>query len=84
MALCTADPTNRHGRVAYSLELLIELEQPVWDLRASELVDSWQPAELPERLARQRATRNRADDETDPDYDFSGRGKRGGEPGTRP
>ena len=72
IALCTADPGELHGRVSYSLELLDELQRPVWDLRGERLVEGWQPGDLPERLALQRATRNREDDEIDPDYDFSG------------
>ena len=57
LALCTATPDALHARIAYSLDLLIELSRPVYDLHGRQLVEGWQPADLPGRLERQRATR---------------------------
>ena len=54
-ALCTASQSELHGRIAYSLDLLIELGRPVLDLHGKESVVGWQPADLPARLAAQRA-----------------------------
>jgi NAD(P)-dependent dehydrogenase (short-subunit alcohol dehydrogenase family) len=55
MVLCTASPDELHARIGYSLELLIELGRPVYDLRGEALLEGWQPADLPARLAAQRA-----------------------------
>jgi NAD(P)-dependent dehydrogenase (short-subunit alcohol dehydrogenase family) len=46
LALCTGDPAVLTGRIAYSLQLLLELERPVYDLRGESLVDGWQPSDL--------------------------------------
>jgi NAD(P)-dependent dehydrogenase (short-subunit alcohol dehydrogenase family) len=56
MALCTAGPEKLHARIAYSLDLLVELARPVYSLDGTTRVDGWQPADLPARLAAQRAT----------------------------
>jgi NAD(P)-dependent dehydrogenase (short-subunit alcohol dehydrogenase family) len=55
LALCTADPGVLTGRIAYSLQLLLELRRPVRDLRGGELVDGWQPDDLAAVIARQEA-----------------------------
>lgn len=55
LALCTTSPDVLHARIAYSLDLLIELDRPVYDLHGEELTLGWQPADLPARLAAQRA-----------------------------
>jgi NAD(P)-dependent dehydrogenase (short-subunit alcohol dehydrogenase family) len=55
LALCTADPATVTGRIAYSLQLLVELDRPVRDLHGKELVPGWQPADLPPIIARQEA-----------------------------
>ena len=55
LALCTADPDVLTGRIAYSLQLLVELGRPVRSLDGSTLVDGWQPADLPAVIARQEA-----------------------------
>jgi len=47
LALCTGDPNVLTGRIAYSLQLLLELERPVRDLRGRHLVEGWQPDDLP-------------------------------------
>ncbi len=47
LALCTGDPEVLTGRIGYSLQLLLELERPVRDLRGRELVPGWQPTDLP-------------------------------------
>lgn len=53
LALCTADPERLTGRIAYSLQLLHELDRPVRDLTGDGLVTGWQPADLPAVIARQ-------------------------------
>lgn len=55
LALCTADPAVLTGRIAYSLQLLVELDRPVYDLEARALVDGWQPPQLPAVIARHAA-----------------------------
>ena len=55
LALCTADPEVLTGRIAFSLQLLVELDRPVRDLHGEALVDGWQPADLPAVIARQEA-----------------------------
>jgi NAD(P)-dependent dehydrogenase (short-subunit alcohol dehydrogenase family) len=50
LALCTGDPAVLSGRIAYSLQLLLELERPTYDLAGTKLVDGWQPADLPRIL----------------------------------
>src|SRR5438270_439869 len=40
------------GKIAYSLELLVELGQSVYDLRGESLLEGWQPASLPARIER--------------------------------
>ena len=47
LALCTGDPSVLTGRIAYSLQLLLELNPPVYDLHGEHLVEGWQPADLP-------------------------------------
>jgi NAD(P)-dependent dehydrogenase (short-subunit alcohol dehydrogenase family) len=46
LALCTGDPNKLTGRIAYSLQLLLELERPVRDLSGKALVEGWQPRDL--------------------------------------
>ena len=53
LALCTGDPMVLTGRIAFSLQLLLELERPVYDIRGEELMPGVQPADLPEKLRRQ-------------------------------
>ena len=55
LALCTADPAQLHGRIAFSLQLLLELERPVYDVRGETLSEGWQPSDLRGRLDRQLA-----------------------------
>ncbi len=43
LVLCTSDPAELTGRVAYSLPLLHELRRPVRTLDGSALLDGWQP-----------------------------------------
>jgi NAD(P)-dependent dehydrogenase (short-subunit alcohol dehydrogenase family) len=50
LALCSGDPAVLTGRIAYSLQLLYELQRPVWDLAGKELVEGWQPADLPPQI----------------------------------
>jgi NAD(P)-dependent dehydrogenase (short-subunit alcohol dehydrogenase family) len=56
LALATCDPERLHGRIAYSLQLLHELGEPVLDTHGEHLVDGWQPADLPARIALQADT----------------------------
>lgn len=46
LALCTGDPQELTGRVAYSLPLLKELGRPVFTLDGRSLVEGWQPDDL--------------------------------------
>ena len=52
LALCTADPATLTGQVTTSLQLLADLHRPVYDLRGAELVEGWQPEDLPPKIAR--------------------------------
>jgi len=53
LALCTGDPDRLTGRIAFSLQLLTELQRPVFDLKGENLIDGWQPENLPDIIARQ-------------------------------
>jgi NAD(P)-dependent dehydrogenase (short-subunit alcohol dehydrogenase family) len=53
LALCSADPDAITGRIAYSLQLLVELQRPVHDLHGVHLLDGWQPLDLPAIIGRQ-------------------------------
>lgn len=55
LALVTGDPAVLTGRIAFSLQLLVELGRPVLDLLGDELVEGWQPADIPAVIARQEA-----------------------------
>ena len=44
LALCSGDPGVLTGRIAFSLQLLLELHRPVLDLQGEQLVAGWQPA----------------------------------------
>jgi NAD(P)-dependent dehydrogenase (short-subunit alcohol dehydrogenase family) len=50
LALCSGDARTLTGKVVTSLELLVGLDRPVYDLHGRELVAEWQPASLPERM----------------------------------
>lgn len=47
LALCTGNPQELTGRVAFSLSLLVELGRPVFGLDGTTLVAGWQPHEIP-------------------------------------
>jgi citronellol/citronellal dehydrogenase len=55
LALCSSDPRVLTGRIAFSLQLLLELRRPVRDLGGNELVQGWQPDDLPAVIERQEA-----------------------------
>ena len=55
LALCSGDPDVLTGRIAYSLQLLVELRRPVRDLDGEQLVVGWQPDDLPAVIAAQEA-----------------------------
>jgi hypothetical protein len=48
LLLCTADPAEVTGRVAYSLPLIKEFGRPVRTLDGRGLLDGWQPDQLDE------------------------------------
>jgi NAD(P)-dependent dehydrogenase (short-subunit alcohol dehydrogenase family) len=48
LLLCTADPAEVTGRVAYSLPLLKEFRRPVRTLDGTALLEGWQPDDLDE------------------------------------
>jgi NAD(P)-dependent dehydrogenase (short-subunit alcohol dehydrogenase family) len=50
LALVTGDPDVLTGRIAYSLQLLLELERPVYDLMGQNLIEGWQPQDLPPHI----------------------------------
>ena len=50
--LCSGDPAVLTGRIAYSLQLLLELKRPVLDLQGEQLISGWQPDDLPPVIAR--------------------------------
>lgn len=60
LLLCTTRDAQLHGRIAYSLQLLLELAHPVRDLGGKALLEGWQPQDLPAHLARQLAAHERA------------------------
>jgi NAD(P)-dependent dehydrogenase (short-subunit alcohol dehydrogenase family) len=46
LVLCSEDPAVLTGRIAYSLQLLLELGRPVYDLEGVNLIEGWQPSDL--------------------------------------
>jgi NAD(P)-dependent dehydrogenase (short-subunit alcohol dehydrogenase family) len=46
LALITGNPATLTGRIAFSLQLLLELQRPVYDLNGRDLVEGWQPTDL--------------------------------------
>ena len=55
LVLCSCDPAVLTGRIAYSLQLLMELRRPVRDLDGDLMVEGWQPDDIPAVIARQEA-----------------------------
>jgi NAD(P)-dependent dehydrogenase (short-subunit alcohol dehydrogenase family) len=53
LALATADANVLSGRIAYSLQLLQEMQRPVFDLGGTDLVEGWQPGDLAAVISRQ-------------------------------
>ena len=51
-ALVTGDPAVLTGRIAYSLQLIVELGLPVFDFTGKELVKGWQPADIVAQIKR--------------------------------
>ena len=49
-ALLTGDPAVLTGRIAYSLQLIVELQLPVYDFANKELMEGWQPADIVEHI----------------------------------
>ena len=47
------DVTIGTSRPCPSLQLLVKLQRPVLDLSGEELVEGWQPGDLPDIIARQ-------------------------------
>ncbi len=54
LALCTADPATLTGQVTTSLQLLVDLQRPVYDLHGTTLLEGWQPESLPARIEKMR------------------------------
>jgi NAD(P)-dependent dehydrogenase (short-subunit alcohol dehydrogenase family) len=54
LALCTADAATLTGQVTTSLQLLVDLQRPVYDLRGEALLEDWQPERLPPRIEKMR------------------------------
>jgi NAD(P)-dependent dehydrogenase (short-subunit alcohol dehydrogenase family) len=50
LALLTGDPNKLTGRIAFSLQLLLELNRPVYDLAGKTLLEGWQPADLAQKI----------------------------------
>jgi NAD(P)-dependent dehydrogenase (short-subunit alcohol dehydrogenase family) len=50
LALVTADPSVLTGRIAYSLELLLELDRPTHDLSGAHELPDWAPSTLAARV----------------------------------
>ena len=59
LALATADPMQLTARIAFSLQLLLELRRPVRDLSGGSLVPGWQPDDIARVLERQSALHER-------------------------
>jgi NAD(P)-dependent dehydrogenase (short-subunit alcohol dehydrogenase family) len=55
LVLCSGDPDVLTGRLAFSLQLLLELRRPVRDLAGGALVEGWQPDDLRPVIERQAA-----------------------------
>jgi NAD(P)-dependent dehydrogenase (short-subunit alcohol dehydrogenase family) len=51
IALLTGDPKVLTGRDVASIDLLIELQRPVYDFAGTQLVPGWQPEDLPTYVA---------------------------------
>ena len=52
LLLSSCDPSVLTGRIARSLELLVELDRAVHTLDGTGLVHGWQPEDLPESIQR--------------------------------
>jgi NAD(P)-dependent dehydrogenase (short-subunit alcohol dehydrogenase family) len=46
LALCSGDPVVLTGRIAFTLQLLLELHRPTYHLTGKTLVKGWQPQDL--------------------------------------
>jgi NAD(P)-dependent dehydrogenase (short-subunit alcohol dehydrogenase family) len=53
LVLCSGNPGVVTGRIAYSLQLLLELGRPVRDLEGVNLIEGWQPSDLSAVIALQ-------------------------------
>ncbi len=58
LALLTGDPAKLTGRIAFSLQFLLELGRPVRDLEGKELLEGWQPGDLRAVIDKQIAAHN--------------------------
>ena len=57
MALVAGDADVLTGQITYSLDLLAQLRRPVYNLRGIELVEGWQPEDIPAIRDAQEAVR---------------------------
>jgi hypothetical protein len=46
--LLTGDPAVLTGRIAYNLQLIVELHLPAYDFASKKLLEEWQPADIVE------------------------------------
>ena len=51
LALATIEPGRIEGQFRKSYELLLDLDRPMYDAHGRELLDGYQPADLPARIA---------------------------------
>jgi NAD(P)-dependent dehydrogenase (short-subunit alcohol dehydrogenase family) len=65
LALVAGDPDTLTGQITYSLALLADLQRPVYDLRGKQLLDGWQPSDLPAIIAAQDAVAAERDAEAE-------------------
>ena len=54
LALVTGDPATLTGQVTTSLQLLVDLDRPVFDLTGRDLLPEWQPGMLGPRIEKMR------------------------------
>jgi NAD(P)-dependent dehydrogenase (short-subunit alcohol dehydrogenase family) len=52
LALVTGNPQELTSRIVYSLPLLVELNRPVYTVDGKQMVEGWQPHEIPKEMLR--------------------------------
>lgn len=56
IALLTGDPMSVTGMDVFSIQLLHDLQRPVYDFSGTKLIEGWQPEDLPRYLAARATT----------------------------